>query len=435
MDWKQEFEKKLVSVEEVAAQIQTGDVIFTSATISAPTCVIDAVVERVRAGLVEDIHFVGNQMLTRGKIVDAVDLVGKISYDTLFYDAFDRIGYKNHTVNVNSVHYGQVSRCLKQVYKPNVLLVEMCEPDEEGYVYFGASGGGFACSIVNDVEKILVVINKYQHRAHSTAIPGIHISRIAALCRNDHPMPVYQQPEVTELDLQVASHIVDLIPDGATIQIGRGGLANAIGYGLEKKKNLHVHSEILTDSLVDLAKMGVVTGVMRTGAAFGSQAVTDFCATDRVDIMPYEYINDPNVIGSYENFISINSCMMVDLTGQICSEAIGPRQYSSTGGQLDYVKGAALSKGGKSFLCLRSTHTDKATGKVSSNILATLPLGAVVTTPRSEVMYVVTEYGAVNLYLRPIEERIRLLISIAHPDFREELKREAIQAGVLRADP
>lgn len=434
MDWKTIYEQKLVSVEAVAKEICSNDVVFTSASVAAPVCVIDEVVERTRRGEIEGVKFVGNQELTKTKMVQAADLAGKISYNTQFYDAYDRLGYENGTVYIDAVPFSRISRSMKEYYHPNVLLVEMSEPDENGYCYFGASGGGFACDFLHDsmIKKILVIINKYMLKANSTVIPGIHVSEITAMCRNDHEMPTYKQPEVTDIDRQVAANILPLIPDGATIQIGRGGLANAIGYGLENKKNLSIHSEILTDSLVELAKKGIITGTIRVGSGFGSQEVSDFCASERVDMWPFSKVNDPYVIGSYDNFISINSCLMLDLTGQVCSESIGYRQYSSIGGQLDFVKGAALSKGGKSFITVRSTHIDKATGKPVSNIMAKLPEGAVVTTPRAETMYIVTEYGAANLFLRPIEERVKSLIAIAHPDFREELREQAIKMGILK---
>jgi acyl-CoA hydrolase len=221
-----------------------------------------------------------------------------------------------------------------------------------------------------------------------------------------------------------------MIPDGATIQVGLGGLANAIGYGLESKKNLSVHTEMFTDSMVYLAKKGVVNGKVLAAFGLGSTELYEFVGEGKVELAPISYVNNPFEIGKNDDFISINGSLMVDLTGQVCSESLGHDQYSSTGGQLDYVRGASVSKGGKSFICLASTVKNK-DGSVKSTISLNLPAGEVVTTPRSDVMYVVTEYGIANLFNKPIRERAKELIAIAHPDFRAQLTAEAKAAGII----
>ena len=222
-----------------------------------------------------------------------------------------------------------------------------------------------------------------------------------------------------------------MIPDGATLQLGLGGLSNAIGYGLKDRRNLSIHTEMYSDSMMYLAKLGAISGKQVAGFAQGSQALYDYISEGHVEFMPLSIVNDPVEIGKNDNMISINACIMADLTGQVCSESIGFRQYSGTGGQLDFVRGAAMSKGGKSFLCLSSTRTDKQ-GKRHSKITVDFPKGAVVTTPRSDVMYIVTEYGIADLYLRSIEDRVHAMISIAHPDFRKELHEQAVQNGLIR---
>jgi len=428
MSLQDDYLNKMVSFTEAVKLIHSGDVVYSAGSSIASIPVMDAISDRVRAGELENIHLLGAQMLTQTKLLDA-DMAGKVKYTTWFYDAYDRVGYKNEVVSINSVHFSRVTRVMKEYYKPNVLVCEFGEPDEDGYCSFGPFGNFWSYNIVDDVDIIIAVINKHQVKVNSKA--RLHISKATCFCRDDHPLTEFIQPVVQDVDMLVAAHIVDLIPDGATIQIGRGGLANAIGYGLENKKNLSVHTEILTDSVVELVEKGVIKGKIRTGAGFGTNKVYALCGTDQVSLEDYEVINNPYEIGRYNNFISINSCFMSDLTGQICSEAIGSKQYSSTGGQLDFVKGAALSKGGKSFIALRSTYTDKQ-GALHSNIVVHLPLGSVVTTPRSEVMYVVSEYGVADLFLKPIEERVKAMISIAHPDFKEQLREEAIAAGIVR---
>jgi len=214
--------------------------------------------------------------------------------------------------------------------------------------------------------------------------------------------------------------IAEQIPDGAAIQIGVGGLSNAIGYYLTNKKIISIYTEMFTDSMMDLVKKGIVTGRIVAGFGLGSNELYNFMGDSKVELRPVRIINDPNEIGKNDNLISINVTLMIDLTGQSCSESLGFAQYSCTGGQSNFTRGAALSKGGKGFLCLPSTVQTK-DGKTSSTITAVLPPGAVVTTQRSDVMYVVTEYGIADLYCKPIVHRVNALISIAHPDFRADL--------------
>jgi len=184
--------------------------------------------------------------------------------------------------------------------------------------------------------------------------------------------------------------------------------------------------------MLDLVKKGIVTGKIVAGFGLGSNELYNFMGDGRVELRPVRIVNDPNEIAKIDNLISINVTLMVDLTGQSCSESIGFAQYSCTGGQSDFTRGAALAKGGKGFLCLPSTIQTK-DGKKSSTITAALPPGAVVTTQRSDVMYVVTEYGIADLYCKPIAARVNELIAIAHPDFREGLRKQAIEAGLIRA--
>ena len=201
--------------------------------------------------------------------------------------------------------------------------------------------------------------------------------------------------------------------------------------GLADKKDLSVHTEMFTDSMHELAKKGVINGEIYCGFGLGSEELYEFVGQGRVELALIWTVNDPYAIGKNDNFISINACLMTDLTGQVCSESIGHRTYSGTGGQADYVRGACISKGGKSFLCLPSASKDKE-DNLRSNIVLNLPFGEIVTTPRSDVMYIVTEYGIANLYNKPIIERVEAMISIAHPDFREELREQAKKAKLIK---
>ena len=241
------------------------------------------------------------------------------------------------------------------------------------------------------------------------------------------------------MEKTIAHNVVPYIEDGSTIQIGVGGLGNAVGFYLEHHKDLGIHTEMFVESMVALAEKGVINGNKKTlhpgeitiSFAIGSKKLYDFLNKNKMlKAYPLSYINNENVIGSNDKFISINNAIMCDLTGQVCSESIGFQQFSATGGQLNFVRGARLSKSGKAFLTLEST-AKKQDGQVISRILSTLPPGTVITTPRSDVDYIVTEYGAVNLRGKSISQRVKAMISIAHPDFREKLEKEAKEAKMI----
>ena len=429
MSWENVYKEKLVSVEEAASKINSGDTAWFGACSSAPIQLVEAIADRAEE--LENVNLVSGMALFPYKIFKDPGLDGKVNYHTIFFGAAETSFHKLGTINVNSVHLSQLGPVLENHYKPNVMMADVTPPDEDGYMYFGPMGvsqNGYAAEHI--AEKVIVQVNKHQLKVKGV-YHRIHVNDVDHICEFDHPLPVLPQPEVSEIDKKIAEIIIPQIPDGACIQIGLGGLANAIGYGLDSKKNLSVHTEMLTDSMVYLAKKGVINGKIYAGFGLGSQELYEFVGEGKVELAPIHMVNNPYEIGKNDNFMSINSCLMVDLTGQVCSESVGFRQISGTGGQLDYVRGAGISKGGKSFLCLPSTKKDK-DGNLTSTILSALPAGGVVTTPRSDVMYVVTEYGIADLYNKPYNERVEALIAIAHPDFREELRTQAKAARLIK---
>lgn len=428
MSWREEYKNKLVTIQEAAAKIESGDVAWFGACSSAPIHLLEAIADRVDE--LENVDLHTGMALHPFKFLQSPKYIGRINFHTIFYGPYARAFYKVGNVNINSVHLSQMNYVIENIIKPNVLLADVSLPDEEGYMYFGPMGVSLNSVAADAADKIIVQVNKHQPKVKGIK-HRVHVSKVDYICEFDYELPILPQPEVSETDKKIAELIIPHIPDGATIQIGLGGLANAIGYGLEEKKNLSVHTEMFTDSMVYLAKKGVINGKMYAGFGLGNKELYDFVGEGKVELAPIYMVNNPYEVGKNDNFISINACLMVDLTGQICSETLGFTQYSSTGGQLDYVRGAALSKGGKSFICLPSTVKDK-DGKCRSTITAVLPPGEVVTTPRSDVMYVVTEYGIADLYNKSIKERVKELISIAHPDFRQQLTQEAKEAGLIK---
>ena len=427
MQWQEIYKQKLVSVEDAAKYIESGDKAWFGACSSAPIQLLEAIGERVDE--LENVDLITAMALYPYNFFQSEKYIGKINFHTVFYGAFERKFFGKGNINVNSVHLSNVARSMREYYKTNVLLADVSLPDEEGYMYYGSMGVAVNGDVEAFATKKIVQVNKFQPKVKGTK-HRIHVSEVDAICEFDHKLPELPQPPVSEVDKKIAELILPHIPDGATIQLGLGGLANAIGYGLEAKKNLSVHTEMFTDSMVYLAKKGVINGKMYAAFGLGSTELYTFIGEGKVELAPISVVNNPYEIGKNKNFISINACLMADLTGQVCSESIGHNQYSSTGGQLDYVRGASISEGGISFICLASTIKNK-DGSIKSTINLNLPDGEVVTTPRTDVMRIVTEYGIADLYNKPLRERVKAMISIAHPDFRESLTKEAREAGLL----
>lgn len=427
-DWREEYQRKLVSPDEAVRCIESGDQVFTYAQAAMPVALMEALARRKDE--LRDVTVYGANTMYPYSILQSSDYRGKINYATFFFQGYEHQYFDRGNVSIISPHFSRLAKCLSDVYHVNVLMMEVAPPDEEGYLYFGIVGTAAGWDVAQKADKIILQINRKQPRAHGYH-NRIHIRDVTWLTECDQPLPEYLQPESSEVDRKISELILPMIPDGATLQLGLGGLSNAIGYGLKDRRNLSIHTEMYSDSMMYLAKRGAISGKQVAGFAQGSQALYDYISEGHVEFMPLSIINDPVEISKNDNMISINTCIMADLTGQVCSESIGFRQYSGTGGQLDFVRGAAMSKGGKSFLCLSSTRTDKQ-GKRHSKITVDFPKGAVVTTLRSDVMYIVTEYGIADLYLRSIEDRVHAMISIAHPDFRKELHEQAVQNGLIR---
>lgn len=428
VNWQEVYNNKLVSVEEASSKVESGDRIWIGAYAGIPIQLVEALADRVNE--LENVELVSALICHPFKCIQSKEYIGKINFNSIFFGPYERKFFKVGNVHINSVNFANTYYALKEVYKVNTLFSEVSVPDEEGYMYYGPIGVSWNGPIAEYAKKKIVQVNKFQPKVRGT-MNRIHVSEVDWICEHDHPLAELSQPPVSEKDKKIASYIIPLIPDRATLQVGLGGIANAVAYGLVDKKNLNVHTEMLTDSLVYLARKGVINGKILAGFGLGSQAVYDFVGEGRAELAPIHLVNEPYAAGQNEKFISINSALMADVTGQIGSESIGFNQFSCTGGQLDYVRAAGISKGGKSFICMGSTVKGK-DGSINSTITVQLPPGQAVTTPRTDVMYVVTEYGIADLYNKPIEKRVKAMISIAHPNFREQLTKEAKEAGLIK---
>jgi acetyl-CoA hydrolase len=252
----------------------------------------------------------------------------------------------------------------------------------------------------------------------------------------DYPLPELPQGEPGELQKAIGAHIAEMIPDGATLQMGIGAIPDGVLHFLREKRDLGIHTELFADGVVDLVEMGVITGERKTlhpgkiiaGFVLGTQRVYDFIDDNAmVEFHPQDYVNDPFIIAQNDNMIAINSAIEVDLTGQVCADSIGPKLYSGVGGQVDFIRGATRSKGGKPIIALPAT----AKKGMISRVVPMLKPGAGVVTTRNDVHYVVTEFGVADLYGKTIRQRVEALIGIAHPDFRADLRQQARELGYI----
>jgi acyl-CoA hydrolase len=281
---------------------------------------------------------------------------------------------------------------------------------------------------------IYVEVNKFMPRTFGENF--IHISQVEAICEKDEPIYNLKAAAPTEKDYKIGNFIAEMVPDGATLQFGIGGVSGAMGEALKNKRDLGIHTEMFSDAMVELIEAGAVTNERKnincrqtvSTFCFGSQKVYDYINNNPSLVMlPVEYVNDPYIIAKNDNFISVNAGLEVDFLGQVCSESIGATPFSGSGGQFDYVKGAKMSKGGISFIAMNST----AKNDTISRIKSCLSYGAAVTTHKNEVNCIVTEYGVAQLMGKSVRERTKALINIAHPKFREELAFEAKKRNIL----
>ena len=432
--WQEEYQSKLVTAEQAAARIKSGDRIG----LSGGTCIPPAFCTALsgRAGEVKNVTIALGYALGLYGFM-APENKDSFTIETMFVGPVERMCMDFGVSAYVPQHLGDVG-AFSEERNFNVVTSVATPPDENGYMMRSLFGSFINKKTISNAETVIIEVNKNFPRMNSDAF-RIHVSEVD--CIIEHDAPVFEVPEITitETEEKIAGFIADMIPDGSTIQLGFGGLGNAIGHLLKGKKDLGMHAEVITPSVMELMKAGVLNGRKKNykpgkvvGAfCVGTKAFYDFI-DGNMDLEFHEIsiVNNPLEIAKNDNLISINNALMFDLTGQAASESIGTKQYSGTGGQVNFVQGAKLSKGGKSILTLNSTYTDKA-GNLRSKILPVLPEGTVVTTSRNDVQYVVTEYGVANLRFKSIPERAKALIAIAHPQFREELLEGAKKYGWL----
>ena len=433
------YKSKLRTADEAVKVIKSGDWVDYGFCATQPR-VLDEALAR-RAPELEDVKVRGGISLWKPAIFDIEDPVHHIIYNSHHTSGFERKHIDTGACFYEPMRYSELPRYYyDHITPPDVAMFQVAPMDNHGYFNFGVSASHLKA--VCDTAKVVIVeVNQNMPRCLGGFGESVHITDVDMIVegRND-PMGTLASPEPTEVDKAVARQVVERIPSGSCLQLGIGGMPNAVGKLLCESdlKDMSVHTEMYVEAFVDLSLCGKISGANKSidhgrqtyAFAAGTQRVYDFLDDNRMCMAaPVSYTNDIRTIASIDNFMSINNAVDVDLYGQISSETSGIRHISGAGGQQDFVLGAYLSHGGKSFICLSSTYQKK-DGTLASRIRPTLVEGSVVTDTRPNTMYVVTEYGCVNLKGLSTWERAEALISIAHPDFRDELITSAQQQKI-----
>ncbi len=433
-EWLSRYRQRVVSAEEAVRVIQTGFRVFLTGNCSTPQKLLAALVDYA-----QELHDVTiYQILTMGDDdYVAPGMEKHLRVNTMFISDNVRRAVNEGRADFTPIRLGEMPYLFLHGHVPlDVALIHVSPPDEHGFCSFGVEVG-VTKPAAESARIVIAEVNEQMPRTLGDSF--IHISQIDYLVPVDYPLPELKMGEPNELARQIAAHIAELIEDGSTLQMGIGAIPDAVLPFLRDKKDLGVHTELFSDGVIDLVEAGVLTNARKTlhpgkivaGFVLGTRRLYDFIDDNPIiELHPSHYVNDPYVIAQNEKMVAINSAIEVDLTGQVCADSIGTRLYSGVGGQLDFIYGASRSKGGKPIIALPSTVTLR-DGTRLSRIVPTLKPGAGVVTSRYHVHYVVTEYGAVNLYGKTIRERAKLLISIAHPDFRDELTYQAKKLNYL----
>ena len=417
-----------VSAEEAVKVIKSGDHVHISSVSCAPMCLIEAMCERGERGELKDVHI--HHLHTEGP-APYVDpkFEGVFQHDAFFVGANVRKSVQQGYADYIPVFLNETARLYRDNYiKCNVALIQVTPPDEFGYVSMGPSVDATLAAVEN-ADYTIAVINKYVPRTFGDGL--IHMSNIDIFVEKDEPLETAAPGQPSEIEKAIGRHCAELIEDGACLQMGIGSIPNATLSCLTNHKDLGVHTEMFSDGILELVERGIITGAnkaldkykMVSTFVMGSQKTYDFLHNNpRVLMKDVAYTNDPFVIAQQPKMVSINSALQVDITGQVCADSLGTKFYSGVGGQIDFIYGASRSKGGKAIIAMPSV-----TAKGVSKIAPTLTEGAGVVTTRNHIHWFVTENGAVNLYGKTLQERAKLIISIADPSAQEELDKAAFE--------
>lgn len=432
MDWKEKYVYKICTPKEAVKHIKSGEKIIFGDWVSEPPALVEALVDR--ADELEDVEII-HGMSPGPNIYVEPEYQGHFHHTSLFIGPKTRKAYAEKRIDYiggTNFHLWPDMFAQNPDLNPHWALIQLSEPDEDGMCSFG-NACCFSEPAARTADRIIAQINP---KMPTLGGKRISLDKIDYIVPVESPLYTIGRAEIDEKTRIIADYVADLVEDGATIQLGIGALPDAIARNLMTKKNLGVHSETLTEAMMDLVEAGVINNSLKTinkGVCIGAQAAGSEKFYEYINhhpmfaVYPVDYVNNPYVVGKNYKQTSINSCIEIDLKGQVNSESVHGHQFSGIGGQLDHVRGAQLSEGGKSILALNST----AKNDTISKIVPYFAPGNVTTVSRYDVQYIVTEYGVADLKYKTERQRAEALIAIAHPNFRDELRFKAKEIGVL----
>ena len=421
MSWEREYERKLQLPDDALRCVESGMRVYIQPGCAEPETLVEALVRRGPA--VHDVEIV--HMLTMGCApYVAPEMEGHFRHNAVFIGPNVREAINDGRADYTPIYLSEIEELFETGAMPiDIALIEVSPPDSHGFCSFGI-GVDTTLTAAKCARWVVAQVNDFMPRTYGDSF--IHVNDIDSVVASSRPLCAAKRPEITDLHVSIARNVAGLIEDGAVLQIGIGAIPDAVLPFLMDRKDLGVHSELVSDGAVPLIAAGVITGARKNykprkiilGFALGSKDLFEFVDNNPIfEFHPTCYTNDPVLIARNDNMIAITSALQIDLTGQVCSDSVGTQFYSGIGGQVDFLRGASRSRGGKPIIAISSTAKN---GRIS-RIVPMLSPGAGVVTSRGLVRYVVTEYGVAYLHGKTIRQRAQALIEIAHPKFREEL--------------
>ena len=421
MSWEIDYKKKLRTPDEALRCVQSGMRVYIQPGCAEPETLVDALIQR--APHVQDVEIVHMMTMGRAPYV-APEMAGHFRHNAVFIGGNVREAINEGRADYTPVYLSEIEELFESGAMPiDVALIEVSPPDSHGFCSFGV-GVDTTLTAARLARYVVAQVNDQMPRTYGDSF--IHVSKIDAIVESSRPLCAMKRAEITDMQAAIARNVASLIEDGAVIQTGIGGIPDAVLPLLMDRKDLGVHSELVSDGVIPLIDAGVITGARKNfkprkiilGFALGTENLFNYVDNNPIfEFHPTAYTNDPALIARNDKMVAINSALQVDITGQVCSDSIGTYFYSGIGGQVDFLRGASRSKGGKPIIALSST----AKNGTISRITPMLAPGAGVVTSRGLIRYVVTEYGVAYLHGKSIRERAQALIEIAHPKFRDEL--------------
>ncbi|MDH5466370.1 MAG: 4-hydroxybutyrate CoA-transferase [Candidatus Aminicenantes bacterium] len=432
MSWVDDYKKKLVTAEEAVSAIKSGDRVYISGNAATPYVLMHALAKRKNE--LEDVELV-HVLLMGEDPLSKPEMEGHFRHNSLFVGPADRKAINEGRADYIPIFLHQIPGLMYSDQMPlNVAILHLSPPDEHGFMSFGVEV--LASKAAAEKAKVVIAqVNEQMPRVLGDSF--IHVSRVDKVVEVSEEMPQLERKPFTEVERKIGHYIAELIENGSTLQLGIGGIPDAVLSALKDRRDLGIHTEMVSDGVMEAIEAGIITGAKKTFHPYkviltfilGSKKLYDFVDNNPVfEAHPTDYTNHPFNVSRNDNMIAINSAIEVDITGQVCSDSVGTYIYSGFGGQVDFIRGAAHSRGGKPIIALPST----ARNDELSRIVPFLKKGAGVVTTRADVKYVVTEYGVAYLHGKNLQERTVALINIAHPKFRPDLIKEAKSRFLLR---